>query len=111
MKYARIENNIVQEIIDFNPQGRYTQKIVQQFIECPESTKQNMIYENGEFKENVVVIDPIDTIMNELAELDKVITRQVEQMYEDAGITPSYQPMVDAMTRKQELRLLLRDYL
>ena len=109
MKYARIENNTVQEIIDFNPQGRFTQEIVSQFIECPDDTKQNMIYENGEFKENVVVIDPTDAIMSELAELDKVITRQVEQMYEDAGITPSYQPMVDAITRKQELRLLLSE--
>ena len=46
-------------------------------------------------------------ILSELFELDKIITRQVEQMLADANITPTYQAMVTAITSKQALRLEL----
>ena len=46
-------------------------------------------------------------ILSELFKLDKIITRQVEQMLADANITPTYQAMVTAITSKQALRLEL----
>jgi putative protein kinase ArgK-like GTPase of G3E family len=46
-------------------------------------------------------------IENELKQLDKVISRQTEQLYKDANITITYQPMVDALLQKLELRTQL----
>lgn len=50
-KYARIENGIVVEVIDFNPLGRFTDEIVSQFTECPLEVAQGWKHENGKFIE------------------------------------------------------------
>ena len=42
--------------------------------------------------------------LGRLAELDKVVSRDVEQLYDDAGIAPTYKPMADAITEKVLLR-------
>jgi hypothetical protein len=52
-KYARVENGMVREIIDFNPEGRFTQEIVSQFVKCDDSVKQHFTYSNNEFHEPV----------------------------------------------------------
>ena len=49
MKYARVENGTVKEIIDFDPKGRFAKQIEDQFVKCTEDTKQNDIYEDGVF--------------------------------------------------------------
>lgn len=68
-KYARLENNIVMEIIDFNPKGKFTPEIVSQFVECNGNTTQRMIYNKGVYEApmpslntsaNVVIKDPSD---------------------------------------------------
>lgn len=46
-------------------------------------------------------------IFNRLEELDKVISRDTEQLYVDASLTPSYSTMADAITEKVALRLEL----
>ena len=38
--WARIENGLVMELIDFDPVGCYTDELVAQFIPCPEGTEQ-----------------------------------------------------------------------
>ena len=54
--YARIENNKVMEVIDFNPVGCFTEEVVSQFVECPNNTKQNMAYDPNanEFSEYII---------------------------------------------------------
>jgi len=47
--FARIENGIVKEIINFNPEGCFTEEIVAQFIQCPDDTEQLWFYTNGTF--------------------------------------------------------------
>jgi len=49
MKYARIENGEVREIINFNPKGKFVKEIEEQFVKCSTDTKQNDIYEDGIF--------------------------------------------------------------
>lgn len=51
----------------------------------------------------------IEEIKTELARLDNVIKRDTEQVYSDIGITPSYQPMVDTINKKEELRKELQN--
>lgn len=46
MRYARLVNNVVVEVIDFNPQGCFTDEIVQQFAECPDNVEQGWTYDN-----------------------------------------------------------------
>lgn len=87
-------------------------------VDTPSLEIINVLYD-GKFhitraNDIVTVIEDIPTIADErqqilgkLAELDKIITRQTEQLYEDLGIVPSYEPMVDAMQHKQILRLQL----
>ncbi len=47
MKYARVENGIALEIIDFNPVGAYTEEIASQFIQCPDEVEQNWTLKNN----------------------------------------------------------------
>jgi hypothetical protein len=57
--YARVENGIVMEIIDFNPEGRFTDEIVAQFVECPDGTLQGYVYSNGTFSDPAPVATPV----------------------------------------------------
>jgi len=43
-------------------------------------------------------------ILNRLQELDAIIDRKTEQVYIDCDVTPSYQPMLDALIEKTALR-------
>lgn len=112
-KYARVENNIVQEIIDFDPVGRFTQEIVDQFIECDELTKQGHRYNNGVFEEILPTTEELleqqrQAILSELTELDKLITRDAENFYQALNIPLNFQRdgqlLSDVVSKKVELR-------
>ena len=83
MKYARIEDGIVMEIINFNPKGKYSKNIEEQFVKCTEDTKQNDIYEDGVFT------TPLPKVLTQ-EELNQQITNdinssnnEVQEIFED----------------------------
>jgi hypothetical protein len=79
MKWARVENNIVMEIIEFNPIGCFTEEIVSQFVECLDDTQQHMIYENGVFTNFTPIIEISDPQINsELADAYEAIASLYE---------------------------------
>ena len=43
--YARIENGVVVEVIDFNPEGRFEARL--QWEECPAETRQGWVFRDG----------------------------------------------------------------
>lgn len=53
MKWARIENDKVMEIIDFDPKGRYHPDIEKQFVECDDTAEQHYEYKNKKFSKPV----------------------------------------------------------
>lgn len=56
---------------------------------------------------NLVDLSPRIKILSKLEELDKIITRPIEQLYFDANLTPSYPEMAQAIVEKQALRVQL----
>lgn len=107
MKYwARIENDRVAEIINHDPRGLYHESLV--FVECDESTKQNMAYRDGNFKEYVKTAkEQKDEILNELLYLDSIIPRVTEDLIEQGGFK-LHISKVDVIQRKQQLRMELK---
>lgn len=45
--WARIENNIVMELTDIDPAGRFHPSLI--WVECPVDIQQGYIYSNNEF--------------------------------------------------------------
>lgn len=45
--WARIENNVVMELTDIDPSGRFHPSLT--WVECPVDTQLGYIYSNGEF--------------------------------------------------------------
>ena len=89
MRYARIENGIVKEIIDFNPKGKFTKEIEQQFVQCTETVEQNFIYKNGKFEKkkekelnkeekNNIIVQQIKETDSDLLQLIEDIAEWVE---------------------------------
>jgi len=62
MRYARLENNKVMEVINFNPTGRFTEELSSQFIECDDSVQQHMIYNNNEFVFDLPSLDEVKKV-------------------------------------------------
>jgi len=62
--------------------------------------------ESGDIIDTTTLIDLSRRIeiLSELGDLDKIMDRKEEQIYFDMNKTPSYQPMVDTLLRKQVLR-------
>lgn len=60
--YARIANNTVIEVIDFDPAGRFTSEIAQQFVPVPDGTGQHDT-DNGDgtFTKYIVPPEPEPT--------------------------------------------------
>lgn len=60
MKYARIENGVVSEIISTNKDINtlFHPEIVQKFAQCDDTVKQGFIYDGNSFSEPVIT--PID---------------------------------------------------
>jgi len=73
--YARVENGIVMELINFNPEGCFTEEIFAQFIACPEGTQQNWLYANGTFTAPPVpvVTPPAPSATDRLAAVEAAI--------------------------------------
>lgn len=46
--WARLENNVVMELTDIDPEGRFHPSLI--WIVCPADVQQGYIQENGEFK-------------------------------------------------------------
>jgi len=53
--WARLENNIVIEIINFDPTDKFTSDLV--WVECDETAKEFMVFENGSFREPDTPVD------------------------------------------------------
>jgi hypothetical protein len=47
MNFARILNNIAQEVIDFNPEGRFHPDVAAQFVSVPDEVNQGAALANG----------------------------------------------------------------
>lgn len=45
--WARIENNVLMELTDIDPTGRYHDSLI--WVECPPDTQRGYIYNSGEF--------------------------------------------------------------
>ncbi|WP_237387341.1 hypothetical protein [Xenorhabdus sp. Sc-CR9] len=45
--WARLENNVVTELTDTNPDGRFHPLLI--WVKCPTDTRTGCIYENGKF--------------------------------------------------------------
>lgn len=56
MKWARIENNVVMEIIDFDPVGRFHPDLI--WVECPENCEQRWTYIDGQFNTPISLPPP-----------------------------------------------------
>lgn len=67
----------------------------------------NTLSEDGGLSTSTPVSVQQHIILRELAELDKVITRPVEQMYIDAGIEMTVPKYINAVAKKEEYRELL----
>jgi hypothetical protein len=57
--WARVENGIVRELIDFDPKGCFTDEIMAQFVECPDGTEQGWNYLNGTFSAPAPVTEAV----------------------------------------------------
>lgn len=49
MKWARLEDNLVKEITNINPEGRFHPSLV--WVKCQENVVEGYVYENGSFVE------------------------------------------------------------
>jgi hypothetical protein len=116
MRYARIENNKVMEIIDFNPVNRFTDEIVAQFVECNRDTEQHMEYINGVFERKVHVKtaeEQKQLIHSQLEDIDKKSVRDSEDLIEllvkKGIISLDELPFVKSRkNQKQTLRTILK---
>jgi hypothetical protein len=86
MRYARIEDGEVKEVINFNPKGCFVESIVNQFIECDEDITQKHIYKDGKFekkKEKTLTKDEINQgIIYELNQSNEKLVRLIEDIAE-----------------------------
>jgi hypothetical protein len=47
MKWARLENNVVKEVTDISPDGRFHPSLV--WVKCPEDVVEGYLYEDKNF--------------------------------------------------------------
>ena len=77
MKWARIENEKVVEIIDFDPKGRYHPSIEKQFIECDDTIEQHYEYKNKKFSKPAIVV--IEEKPKRKDKIEKLIEKLIEK--------------------------------
>jgi hypothetical protein len=53
--WARLEDNIVKEVINFDPADKFTGNLT--WVECDGATKEFMVFENGSFREPDAPVD------------------------------------------------------
>ena len=63
----------------------------------------------GAVENGLTLDEQKQAIINQLNELDKIVDRQSERIYEDTNTTPSYQLVIDTIAQKQALRLQLQE--
>ena len=83
MKWARVENGVVQEITDIDPKGRFVKEIEDQFISCSDDVAQGYAYENGTFSEPV---EHVPTIEEKVAALDAEYQPQFASLAQSLGL-------------------------
>jgi len=108
LRWARVENGIVREIIDLEPQGRYTPEIVAQFAVCDDTVVENDIHEDGHFKKPIIVIDEVAEIEKQLEEnkidLDDILELIVPLL---KNIPQEFQDKINSRkTLKAQLKIL-----
>lgn len=84
LKWARIINNKVFEVIDFDPSNRFHPDIVNEFIPCNQDVQQHWIYD-GTFKPNEKTQEELNleellVIKNDLKYYDQFIPRSIEDL-------------------------------
>jgi hypothetical protein len=57
----------------------------------------------------LTVAEQRQAIINQLEQLDKIVDRQSERIYEDTNTTPKYQLVIDTILQKEWLRLQLQE--
>lgn len=74
MRYARVENGEVKEIINFNPAGRYHPDVEAQFIPCDETVQHRYRHNNNVFLPPL----PHNEVPNK-SKADKLILKLIEK--------------------------------
>lgn len=83
MKYARVENGEVREIINFNPKGKFVKSIEEQFVKCTEDTKQNDIYEDGVFATPLPKVPTQEELNNQITNDINSTNNDLLEIFED----------------------------
>jgi len=83
MRYARVENGEVKEIIDFDPVGRFHPDIASQFIPCDETVQHKDKHNNGSFarptpQAHVPKKDKVTKLIDKLVEKGILVEGEVE---------------------------------
>ncbi|MDQ0202464.1 hypothetical protein [Pectinatus haikarae] len=81
-KWARVANEVVQEITDVSPVGRFTADIVAQFIECDDTVQQGYTYADSKFAVPTVTL----TKQQKLDALDTEYNPQFDQLVNSLGV-------------------------
>jgi len=63
MKYARVVNNIVTEVVDRNPRTIFHPTVARMFIEATDEVKRGWTYSSGEF-----TAPPVEVVVEEVEE-------------------------------------------
>jgi hypothetical protein len=83
MKWCRLDNDTVIEIIDFDPKGRFVKEIEEKFVKCTDEVKQGYEYNKGEFKQKVITLtkqQENEQIINEIKRFDTQLIRLIEDI-------------------------------
>jgi len=81
MRWARIENNEVREIVTHNPKGLYHPDLI--FVECPDEVKERWTYTDGKFSAPPRPQEPTESMLalRALTQSDGTMIRIIEDLY------------------------------
>lgn len=106
--WARIENNIVREVIDFDPEGKFHPSLI--WVECSNDIKEGSSFVDGVFTAPSTTLPEWtvkEVAIAELAASDIKVLRRIEEIalgqtpfLDDAAYTALLQ-------RRQELRAII----
>lgn len=83
MKWARVENGVVQEITDTDPKGRFVKEIEDQFISCSDDVEQGYAYTNNTFS---APVGHVPTTEEKIADLDTEYQAQFSSLAQALGL-------------------------
>ena len=81
MKWARIENDEVREIVTHDPKGLYHPDLI--FVECPDEVKERWTYTDGKFFAPPRPQEPTESMLAllALAQSDSSMIRIIDDLY------------------------------